>query len=273
MQLKAIDIANKVISLEPHKTLYDARNIMLKHDISRVVITEGNNALGIITEKDMVRILYIGTLGASLHEIELDQAMTKNLITVSEHSGLNICARIMYDKGISSVITVNENNEMTGIITKSDLVNVYANHYLGKSLVRHHMTRYLFTVEPDETIRKVLSLMVANQISRVVVVKNRKPVGVITGRDLLPISLFLQADRSTFYESDKVLLPSGTRMLMLASDLMTSNPITIAEDSDLAHAAQLMKERRISGLPVIDSAKNISGLITKTDVIRAFMTN
>jgi CBS domain-containing protein len=54
MQLKAKDIAREPIKLEPHGTLYDARNVMAKYNISRVVIADKHNkALGIITEKDI----------------------------------------------------------------------------------------------------------------------------------------------------------------------------------------------------------------------------
>jgi predicted transcriptional regulator len=47
MQLKAKDIAKDPIKLEPHGTLYDARNVMVKYNIGRVVITDKyNKALG-----------------------------------------------------------------------------------------------------------------------------------------------------------------------------------------------------------------------------------
>ncbi len=56
MQLKAKDIAREPIKLEPDKTLYDVRNVMIKYNISRVVIADkSNKAVGIITEKDIAR--------------------------------------------------------------------------------------------------------------------------------------------------------------------------------------------------------------------------
>jgi len=64
MQFKAQDISiNNVITLEASKTLYDVRNILLKYNISRVVILkesqkENKVPVGIITEKDIVRFLF-----------------------------------------------------------------------------------------------------------------------------------------------------------------------------------------------------------------------
>jgi CBS domain-containing protein len=56
---------------------------------------------------------------------------------------------------------------------------------------------------------------------------------------------------------------------MLSSDVMTSKLITTTPDSDLAEAADIMLRNRISGLPVVDSKNVLSGIVTKTDVVRA----
>ena len=64
MQFKAQDISNNnVITLEASKTLYDVRNILLKYNISRVVILkesqkESKVPVGIITEKQIVPFLF-----------------------------------------------------------------------------------------------------------------------------------------------------------------------------------------------------------------------
>ena len=49
-------------------------------------------------------------------------------------------------------------------------------------------------------------------------------------------------------------------------------PITIAKNTDLAQAAQIMIRNRISGLPVVQYSNNASilvGIITRTDIIKA----
>ncbi|HEY7081846.1 MAG TPA: CBS domain-containing protein, partial [Nitrososphaeraceae archaeon] len=50
--LKISEVSNKVITLEPENTLFDARNSLLRYNISRIVIARNNRAVGIITEKD-----------------------------------------------------------------------------------------------------------------------------------------------------------------------------------------------------------------------------
>jgi CBS domain-containing protein len=206
--------------------------------------------------------------------------MSTNLITVDEQSDLNTCAKLMLDKEISSLIVVDSKDDLKGIITKSDLVGVYAKHYAGKNLVQDYMTKRVFTVAPDETTHMVLSIMTNNKVSRVVVVRSQKPVGIITGRDLLPMSaLFGQDTYETIkevfasHEQAQVIVPSGISAVFLAKDVMKYDPITITEGSDLVEAAQIMVRNRISGLPVVDTNNDLVGIVTKTDMVRALAAN
>ncbi|MFQ5970246.1 MAG: CBS domain-containing protein [Nitrososphaerales archaeon] len=278
LQFKAKDVSRKVIKLEPDKTLYDARNTMLRYNISRVVIAKDSKPVGIITEKDIARILYRDEAGRPLSDIALDQVMTRNLITVNEESGLNISAKLMLDNEISSIITIDGKDNLSGIITKSDLVSAYAKYYAGRNLVEHYMVKSVFSVAPDDTVFTVLSIMSLKKVSRVVVVRDQRPVGIITGRNLLPISTMFGSDAYEAFrkvlisnKQAQVPIPSGVSTLFLARDVMTYDPISITKDSDLADAAQIMVRNRISGLPVVDSNNNLVGIVTKTNITRAFV--
>ena len=56
--LKYEDLSKQAIRIEPSQTLYEVRSMMIRYDISRVVIAKDNKPLGIITEKDIARFLY-----------------------------------------------------------------------------------------------------------------------------------------------------------------------------------------------------------------------
>jgi CBS domain-containing protein len=111
-----------------NKTLYDARNILIKYNISRVVILndkEHNRPVGIVTEKDIVRFLHAEFPRKGLDEIRLDEIITnQHLITVEGGTNVSICAKLMVDNNISSLVVTKGNNGdgiLSGIITKSDL--------------------------------------------------------------------------------------------------------------------------------------------------------
>jgi CBS domain-containing protein len=76
-QLKAIDISRDAIKLEPNKTLYDARNNLVRYNISRIVVAKENRPLGIVTEKDIARYLYTQVPARLLKEVALDEFLCK----------------------------------------------------------------------------------------------------------------------------------------------------------------------------------------------------
>lgn len=55
---------------------------------------------------------------------------------------------------------------------------------------------------------------------------------------------------------------------MQAKDVMTSPVISIEPDSTVAQAVQIMLQRRISGLPVIDKTGRLAGIVTEGDLLR-----
>jgi CBS domain-containing protein len=101
-QSRAKDLTKKAITLEPDQTLYDVRNILLRYNISRVVVSKDNKPLGIITEKDIARFLSKEVPNRRLNEITLSETMSKDLKTVGEQTSLSVCARMMLESKISS---------------------------------------------------------------------------------------------------------------------------------------------------------------------------
>lgn len=281
-RLKITEVSNRAITLEPEKTLFDARNTLLRYNISRIVVARDNKALGIVTEKDISRVLYTESQHRQLKEIRLDEVMSKDLITVNTEQNLKSCAKLMLKHKISSILVLDEDGLLSGIVTKSDLVDSYAMHYaqrkLVEDLVGQYMTKKVLTVAPDEPIHMTLMLMTDNKVSRVVVTRNRKPVGIITGRDLLPISLLfgtgIYGQHWDIQETvgarrrEQIFIPSGIKAIFLARDVMKYDPVTITSDSDLAEAAHIMVRNRISGIPVVDSDNILVGIITKTDIVK-----
>jgi CBS domain-containing protein len=283
-QPKAKDISREAITLEPDKTLYDARNTLFIYNISRVVIAKDSKPLGIITEKDIAWYLYTEIPNRPLDQIGLNEIMSKNLITVGEQADLQFCARLMLENKISSIIVADNNKEdLKGIITKSDLVNTYAIYYRAKNSVEGYMTKHVLTITPDEPIHMVLLLMINNKISRIVVVRDEKPIGIIAGRDLLPISaLFMTAAYAVYWRTredlialrkEQKFIPSGIKDIFLAREIMKHSPITVTRDADLTDAAQIMSNNRISGLPVVNSLDNLVGIVTKTDITKAMVAS
>ena len=55
---------------------------------------------------------------------------------------------------------------------------------------------------------------------------------------------------------------------MIAADIMSRMPISIGKNATLAESIRLMSDHRISGLPVVDEAGGVVGMLTEGDLLR-----
>ncbi len=120
------------------------------------------------------------------------------------------------------------------------------------------MTSPVITVSPNDTLAHVRNLMIRHSIGRVVVVENERPVGIVTRTDI--VRLFIYSKKKAVRLLDDILV----------SEVMTAKPYTIRFTRSIKAAAHAMLRYRISGLPVVDEEDRLVGIITKTDIARAY---
>lgn len=115
--------------------------------------------------------------------------------------------------------------------------------------IKDAMTRKVLTTTPNTTVAKAAKVMAERGVGSIVIVTGKKPVGILTERDLL--MKVVSAD----------LTPSKIRV-----DKVMSKPVTsISPDSDIIEAARLMTKNKIRRLPVVEHG-NLVGIITTSDI-------
>ena len=281
--LKARDISRPLISIDDTKTILDVRSSLLRYNISRIAISSSGNIIGIITEKDMSKFLYEHASDRRrLSEISVKELLQNRneLITVNQESTLHFCAKSMLNNSISSLFLIDSQGKIGEIITKTDLVEVFAYHYSGYFSVDECMAKKVITAESDENIHVLSILMNTYNVSRVVVVKHKHPIGIVTLKDFLPSSIFYSSEsfensEQTRYISPKGIapkfIPTGPRSFLIAQDIMNTRLLLMDKDDDMAESAKVMIRHGISGLPVIDNKADLVGMITKTDILKAIL--
>ncbi len=274
----AKDVYNKSITVESTKTMNEVRDIMLKLDISRIIIIQNQKPVGMVTEKGISRYLYWDNKdNHPLDKITISKAMRAPLISVSSDTSIKTCAKLMLDDDISSLIVKEDKDkEEIYIFTKSDLVKLYSQHYKGQYRVDDFMTRKVFTTSPSNSLHTVLKILLKNRISRVIVTTDDGDiVGIITAKDLMPITAFVEGEKlhtgkgkNTDNTNDMVAIGH----VMIARDVM-NKPISVKSNVDLADTAKIMTDKRISGIPVVDPNNDtqLVGIITKTDIVNALL--
>lgn len=116
----------------------------------------------------------------------------------------------------------------------------------------------VFTLAENDSIHDALVLMKTNFVKRVVITKDKKPVGIITERD---ISAFLEQD-ATSRALDEIKL----------KEIMKKNIITISagQQDHLSQCATRMDTFKIGSIVVVDEKGLVVGITTQTDINRHY---
>ena len=262
--------SSPVITAQPESSIFEALSQMQKNFVKRIVIAVKNKPVGIVTERDINRFLGDDKTVRAVDEIPIKHVMQKNIITITDgfEDHFDQCCARMETFKIGSVILVDENGDLVGIVSRTDLVKAYASIFGGKYLVKDFMNKKVVTCRKTDSIKFALTLMNKNEVSRLVVTdENGFPVGLVTTNTLLTHSDYFTKGKT---RSRDYLLPIASNEKLTVEELLNEKLITVSEGDDLATAASLMIKKKVSGMPVIDSKKNLIGVVSKTDIIRAF---
>ncbi len=272
-------IIKKTITITPNTSLLEAREILLRHNLKRLVVINSKKCpVGIITEKDIAKTIY--ALGDKpIKSVKVSGFMSKKLFTVNQTASIYDCAKLMRRHRISSIIVLGKKGVLEGLVTKTDLASIFLTHAIAPLKVSKIMTRKVITAMPGDSLLYVESLLIHNRISRIVIERNKVPVGIITYRDFVPAKLphwiaqYADPKEVENYRTKKDLSDFQVNQMshllhFKAVDIMASNPIVVKADEDVSVAVLLMIRNKISGLPVVKNSKLV-GIVTKADIVKA----
>lgn len=112
----------------------------------------------------------------------------KQPVTINADKNLQDAMRLLIDNKIGSLVVVDENDTPIGIITEHDIFHL-AYRYRGDMmdmLVNDHMSKNLIVGTPDDSIDKIVNLMLDKHIRHIPITDGKKKlVGIISIRDLV----------------------------------------------------------------------------------------
>ena len=89
-------------------------------------------------------------------------------------------------------------------------------------------------------------------------------VGILTEGDL--------REASAIKATVNPYAPEATESWLTVGEAMTPNPITVRPETPIWQVAELLIEKKIGGVPVLDEQKNICGIVTTSDILRLVVT-
>jgi CBS domain-containing protein len=131
---------------------------------------------------------------------------------------------------------------------------------MKNTLVKDWMTPNPICVSPGTTLPEAHHLMKKHHIRRLPIVDDGKLVGIVTRGDVRGAEPS-EATSLSIYEVNYLLSK------LTLDRIMTKKPITVAPETTVGEAAQLMLEHKVAGLPVVDGGR-VVGILTESDIFR-----
>lgn len=277
MTMFARDIMNAPVQVVfPDATVAHARNLMVRHHISRLPVMENGVLVGILTKKDIAYRMRKGEPAwrrRPLDRIPVGALMTEHPVVVQPDTGVKEIARIFVERNFSSVPVVDA-GAVIGIITKTDLMK--------SALVRQ------ITYPVGDVMEDVPAVSRYHSLNHVIsVMRERNDKILVTEDDGTPAGIISETNLA-FYEDEPKLsgvmekdvtikrreTADGMREPALmavasvtAGDVMTSPVITVSPATPVPEALVLMEKHRVNSLVVMENG-TVTGIIKRDDIIK-----
>ena len=132
-------------------------------------------------------------------------------------------------------------------------------------LVKNWMSKEVKTINVNNSMVDATRKLKEHHISMLPVMKKDKLVGIVTDRDLKRASA---SDATTLEVHELLYVLSNIKV----KELMTKDPVTVPPDFTIGETAELLLEKEISGVPVLNQKGEVVGVITKADIFRALIS-
>jgi|TARA_B110000483_G_scaffold191701_1_gene227763 CBS domain-containing protein len=124
-----------------------------------------------------------------------------------------------------------------------------------EDFIKLNKNRKIWTISKDQSVRRALIIMSEKNISSIIIVDNNDfPIGIFSERDY----------------ARKIILKGKSSKDTLLDEVMTKELITITRDYKVDQCMEIMNEKRIRHLPVLEN-KKIIDIISIRDVLKIMM--
>ena len=228
---------------------------------SCVLVVEATNLVGILTERDVVRL---SAQGADLETLTLEDAMTQPVLTLEEATFTNLFAavKLMQHHQIRHLPMVDEAGQLSGMLTHESLRRLSRpTDLLRLRLVEEVMTQKVVCAFPDTCLEDIVDLLSRHRVSSVMIVTREQnfenktiqvPQGIITEQNIVQ------------FQAQGVNLSSE-----IAAAVMGQPVFSVYPDDSLWYVQQQMEQHGTRQLAVTGSERELLGIVTQTSLLRA----
>jgi len=239
-----------VIGLPLQATVAEAIDAMRRHTISCIVVLDGDEPVGIFTERDLVRCMASPAEWRAARPV--CEVMSADLATARDSMMLYEAFNLLGARKVRHLVVVGEHGQAVGIMTQTDLTrHIGFEFFIEFKKVERVMTTLVHSVGAGCSLRRLLPELAERGVSCLVVAEDGRPVGMVTERDMVRLA----REKPEFYD-------------LTAADVMSRPVVCVPLGTPVNEAANQMRDKGIRRLVVTGADGRIAGLITLSDIIK-----
>jgi CBS domain-containing protein len=180
--LRLSDIASSsVYTVAPELPLGEAVALFAEHHVSSLIVVADQRPLGILTERDLVRLMCDG----ADRDAAIRQVMTSPVMTAAGDLDFAAAQLLMVDHGVRHLVLVDADGRLSGVATETDFRHHLGNDFFAaiKSLDAV-MEQGGSLLAPDLPLQAALEHMRAGHLDHVVIGGDGIAEGILTERDI-----------------------------------------------------------------------------------------
>lgn len=235
------------VTVSAETRLQEAMALMKAGYATGIVVVDGTHPIGVLTERDVLRIL---TSGANMDDLKVGDVMTGSPVTALPDLDFFEAYHLCASRKIRHLVVVNQEGELVGLASESDFLRILGIDVLSSEhAIDQDMIRCPLCLSPDTPFLKAMSLMSGECGGAVIVTIGNKPVGMLT-------------------ERDAVHLAHENLTELRLCDVMISPVLTVSLGASIYHAIDQMRIHRVRRLVAINQEGEVAGLFTEHDAVK-----
>jgi CBS domain-containing protein len=233
-------VTRKPKFVSPQTPVQNIVEIMTGNHIDMVPVLDGSDLVGVITTTDLIKLFF-----------KLEDVIYK------------LCPEL--NKGLPAFETSSENSSKSVIL-----------HRWVFRTVQEIMTKNVISLEPQDCIARAIEVMQTNELRHIPIIdEQEKLTGLVSDRDILRnlpftgkrLSSAPKKFREHLFKEDS----RTTNFLLYLEKIMVRDVLNISPSCKIRKAVDILYKKKISCLPVINKAERLQGIVTVTDLMRAFL--
>jgi CBS domain-containing protein len=252
MQVK--DIMSEPVTIDKSERLGHALDLMEKNDLRRLLVTNKNKMGGIITMRQIARIL--GTrksLGMPASSLHVASATMDSVIKVLPDMDVQDATVLLQKTG---VLVAMEGEKVLGWVRPREILAA-----VNVSGMASDAMRFPLTSNPNDRLVHARRMMLDRGVGRLPVVESGRLVGIISERD---VAKSLRAFRDL---NDTASKQYARIFNILVSDVMTHDVKYVYADTPLEEVKKIILTENRGGLPVLSRRDEVVGMITRRSIL------